>query len=328
MTDHGQTSRIACLMRTHLRDSPKARELADALARVSGWDFYVLADETGGPVSAQGHAKLAHSVADCTRLGLNTDVQRCFWYFGDYSMYCAYHQIPHYDFYLMWDYDISVSPESPTYLQDLADILSAQIGQIDMLGTTTGPIDGPRAGRPHRFAQPYKAMFAIIGLSRRALITLYEGRLRERLGEPVANGGVHCEYYVPSLLAERGSFLMANMNDLIPGSTDRVSFNSNQARPFGFDLQMPATTHLIHPVVDLPTFLRKSFGRLAKQERTEVFLEQLERLEAQGADLATLQDFREQALQHQERVRRFARAEAIAAAARSAEEARQEVRLS
>ena len=297
--------KVAALMRSHLADSAKAADLAHKMAGVRDWDFHVLADETGGPASSYGHPKLSHNVAMCTSLGLQTQTPKCFWYFGDYSLYCAHHLRPDYDFYLMFDYDIDLAPEAPDYLHRLGKELAGMDGRVDLLGPTVGPIPGDRPGRPHRFAHPYKAMFAVIGLSRRALVALYEGRLEEKKQAPVSeHGGVHCEYYVPSKLAELGGFTMLGLNDIVPGSVAKASFNSTFARPFRYDTGAPVESQLIHPVVDTATFLRKSFGVEMKRGREDIFQAHLDALREQGADPALLQEYEQKLALHQSRVSR------------------------
>jgi hypothetical protein len=313
--------RIAVLVRSHIAKSAKADQLADQLAAATGWDVYFAADETRGPVDSGRHPKVPHSLQMCADLGLDTEHPKVMWHYGDYALYCTFTQIPQYDFYLMFEFDVALRAAGSDYFQRLCDALRAEANRdLDFLGTYLRALEIGRPARPHRFRRGYKSILPIMGVSRRALLRLFEGRLTERQSLPLEDGGgTYCEYYVPSVLLQSDEFRCLGLNALVPGSIDRDSFNTNVARPLGHEDIVPATAELLHPVVEMDTFLRKALGVCGKAHRLDRFLGWLDELERRGVSNPAFATYRESAAVYEQRMARFqAQAEKAAAKAKAA----------
>jgi hypothetical protein len=281
----GERRRVAVLLRSHLKHSQKALQLARQLSSVTGWDFHFAVDETNGPIDVASFSKVAHTLQSCQAMGLFTGRPRAMSYFGDYPFYATITQIPDYDFYLMIEYDVALAEGSSDYFHRLAGMLiSHELADLDFLGTNHRPLNPERRQRPHRFERSFKSIFPIAGLSRRAIRHLYEKRLEEATLPALSDGQhhVYCEVFVPSTLEAAGRFRCLPLNAVIPNSVDRASFNTRDSRVLHHESRLPITAELLHPVLDFPQYLRKSAAIAVKGRQIPAFLRELDFFRIQG----------------------------------------------
>ncbi|WP_338661173.1 hypothetical protein VQH23_13085 [Pararoseomonas sp. SCSIO 73927] len=287
----GEPRRIAVLLRSHLKGSAKAMELAAQLSAVPEWDVYFAADETNGELDVSPYRKVPHSVDACRAIGLLMDRPRAMAYLGDYPFYATFPAIPDYDFYLMIEYDVGLAEKGGDYFHRLAAALrSPEMADLDLVGTNHRRLAPGRDPRPHRFAQAWKSIFPIIGLSRRAIRHLYAERLREVTQPPLSDGSqnVYCEYFVPSAMEAAGRFRCLPLNEVVPGSVDKVSFNTRESRVLHHEGRLPIASALLHPVLDFPQYARKTAHIAIKTGRIPAFREDLDYFRRYGYDAAVL----------------------------------------
>lgn len=287
--------RVAVLLRNHLGGSAKAAQLAGQLDGIPDWDLYLALDETGGPIDPGPYRKVPHSLEACRAIGLFTDRPRALHYFGDYPFYASLPAVPDYDFYLMVEYDVAPARPDGDYFRRLARRLAApDLPAYDLVATELTTRRPERTHRPTRYPVPWHSLFPVIGLSRRALLHLYRARLAEGALPPLSDGQPHvyCEYFLPTTLCAEGAFLCGGLNDLLPGSVDRASFNAWNARVLHHEARQPVTAELVHPVLDLPQYLRKAPSVARKKGTVPAFLEELAFLRASGLDAAMIDEAR------------------------------------
>ncbi|MBP0491189.1 hypothetical protein [Roseomonas indoligenes] len=287
----GEPRRIAVLLRSHLKGSAKAMELAAQLSAVPDWDVYFAADETNGELDVSPYRKVPHSIEACRAIGLFTDRPKAMAFLGDYPFYVTFPAIPDYDFYLMIEYDVGLADKGGDYFHRLAEALRSETyAELDLLGTNHRPLGLGRDKRPHRFAQAWKSIFPIIGLSRRAIKHLYAERLREATQPPLSDGtqNVYCEFFVPSAMEAAGRFRCLPLNDVMPGSVDKVSFNTRESRVLHHEMRLPVASALLHPVLDFAQYARKTAAIAIKFGRIPAFREDLDYFRRHGYDPAVL----------------------------------------
>jgi hypothetical protein len=281
----GEPRRVAVLLRSHLKQSAKAMELAAQLSAVPDWDVFFALDETRGEIDVAPYRKVPHSIASCQALGLLTNHPRAMAYLGDYPFYATMPQIPDYDFYLMIEYDVALADKEGDYFHRLAARLrSEEMADLDLVATNHRKLGPGRDKRAHRFQQAWKSIFPVIGLSRRALIHLYRERVAEA-GQPRLSDGqqsVYCEYFVSSALEAAGHFRCLPLNELIPDSVEKTSFNTRGGRVLNHERRLPVTSELLHPVLDFPQYLGKMSAIAIKWKVIPSFLKDLDYFRDQG----------------------------------------------
>lgn len=271
------------MVRTHHPHSTKALALAAQLRDAGGWDVFVAADETRTTVDAGDFPKLAHSLEHLASLGLRVGGPnvRTLWLRGDYALYASFLAAPDYDFFLMLDYDIGLRDPASGHLARLAEALVEPVGRWpDLVGVHLGPY---RVGPvQHSFAEPWKAFFPLVGLSRRAILYLFAQRLLEAPKSVSGHGPVMCEVFTPSVLKAASGFHCIDVNTLLPGTLHRSGFNASTIRPVGHEDLIPGEGHLLHRVVELPEYLTKGPHLAAENGRIPLFLDELTELERRG----------------------------------------------
>ncbi|WP_458095618.1 hypothetical protein [Roseomonas sp. WA12] len=276
---------MAVLLRSHLKQSAKAMELVAQLSAVPDWDVFFALDETRGEIDVAPFRKVPHSIASCQALGLSTQHPRAMAYLGDYPFYATMPQIPDYDFYLMIEYDVGPADKDGDYFQRLAARLrSDEMADLDLVATNHRKLGPGRDKRPHRFPQAWKSIFPIIGLSRRALIHLYRERVAEASQPKLSDGqqSVYCEYFVSSALEAAGHFRCLPLNEVMPGSVEKASFNTREGRVLNHERRLPVTSELLHPVLDFRQYLGKMSAIAVKWKIIPSFLKDLDYFRDQG----------------------------------------------
>jgi hypothetical protein len=166
---------------------------------------------------------LSHSLAMCARLGLTADHPRTLWYCGDYAFYCAHHNIPEYDYYLMIEFDVAFTRPN-SLLRHPAWVW--------------------HGGAQVHFPTVYGVLFPFVVLSQRALLHLLDWRRRE-----ASRGGdlVFCEAFVPSALKEAGMNCV-DLNVLFPGAWAAPTFRVGAPMLMGNLPELASNTEILHPV--------------------------------------------------------------------------------
>ncbi len=287
-------SRLAAVVRAHTGEDVRARTVASALAEAH--DTIVIApDETGGTIDAGLFEKRPHTLAGLAATGLSIPKphKRALWYLGDYAFYGSFLADDDFDFYFMIEYDVGLRHPGDGYWKTLFSALRAAVIEgVDMIGLHFGPYR--KTHFRHPYADPQKVLFAIMGLSRRAVRHLYEARLAEQgldLPDPMA--ATHCEVFVPSVLVRDG-FTCMDLNAVLPGSYDRAGVNSQLITPIGFEAFSHTHGRLLHRVADVPAYLAKGPTLAARHGWGPEFERQLNVLAAAGVDAGAISSARVQ----------------------------------
>lgn len=296
--------RIGALVRSHHPRSTQALVLAAQLAKAGFHPVRIAADETRAPVDAGGFAKLSHSLESLAALGLKLP-DRALWFCGDYAYYATVLGSAEADFWLLVEYDVALRDPASDYWRRLRQTL-AGAGEADLLGGYLGPYRNRHF--PHAYAEPWKAFFAVTGLSPRAIAHLYRARLREAAEGVPDPRGTHCEIFIASELQAAGGFRMLDLNTLLPGSIDRPGFGPFRAVPLGHEELMPGSGALVHRAVEMEEFLAKTPPLAARHGWVEEFLALLDQLRPFGVpppaiEAATALARREQARHARRRAR-------------------------
>jgi hypothetical protein len=308
-----QTGRkVAALVRSHLPRSAKAIDLARRLREAGFAEVLFVVDETNGPVDSGDFPKLPHTLDSIAAMGLPLGAgSRTLWFSGDYAFYASVLGRTSADFFLMVEYDVGLRDTSWNWWRRLRGVLERpRLANLDMTGAYLGPYAGRHFASAYR--RPYKALFAVTGLSARAIDTLYAARLREAAsGAPDARG-THCEVFVPSeLLRARGHFCL-DLNRVMPGTADRAAFSNTAICPFGHEDFLQSECALAHRVVDMEEYLAKSPYVMARAGNVATYRRHLQALRRRGVDADRLRDAG--ALASQEAARLARRRDAMATA--------------
>jgi hypothetical protein len=277
--------RVAVMVRTHII-TEKLHSLLRRLGGGIGYDLFVCADETRARIEIPGAPVLGHSEAMCGELGLMAALpgHRLLWYFGDYSLYCAYSMIPDYDYYVMIEYDLEFVRGNTLFLEGLLARLGGPgPGAYDFLGTQfarRAPEWQWHAPSAAVFPEVYGILFPLTVLSRRALAYLFDWRQREAAAGAAAP--VYCEAFLPSALVADGGFRCDDVNAVLPGAWDFASFRSGAAMLMGNLPALPPAVEIVHPVFSEQEYLRAALEQARRDGGLQAFLSKL----APGGSLA------------------------------------------
>lgn len=272
--------RIAVLVRTHMV-SEKLWQILDRLADGIGYDLYVCADQTRGALKLGGARVLAHSTRMCGKLGLLEEIpgNLLLWYFGDYAFYCAYSDIPNYDYYVLVEYDVDFTRPNTLFLEGLlARVARAANGPFDLVATQFGtrpPEWGWGETCAGRFDEVHGVLFPFVVLSRRALEYLFDWR-RYEAANPLPNGTfVFCEAFVPTALIVSGGFSCCDVNTLIPGAWEPSTFRVGKPMLLDHPPVLPRGIEIIHPVFSEAEYLARAFDDATREGRMQEFASSL-----------------------------------------------------
>ncbi|MGP0076772.1 MAG: hypothetical protein ACLPWF_33075 [Bryobacteraceae bacterium] len=264
--------RVVVLVRAHFV-SDKLLDLLRMLREGVGYDLRVCADETEGPLDLPSEIVLGHSAQMCSDLGLVGTVpdDRLLWYFGDYAFYCAFHDMPDYDYYVMIEYDVEFVRGNVYALESLIRRLSIPGNPpYDLVATHYAP------GPPFwgwcetcrgRFKKCYGIFFPLVVLSKRALRYLFDWRRHEAANPPKSGRYVFCEAFIPSALMAAGGYRCADLESLLPGSWDGESFRATHPMLLGALPPLPRAVEVVHPVYSEREFLASELS-LARQNNS------------------------------------------------------------
>jgi hypothetical protein len=189
----------------------------------------------------------------------------------------------------MVEYDVGLrDPESNWWRRLRLALENPRFSDLDMVGPYLGRY--VKIHFPHGYAEPWKALFAITGLSARAVQALYQARLREVREGAVDPRGTHCEVFVPSELKRQGGFRCVDLNELVPGIAARPAFSTVTICPRGHEDLVPGDCGLLHRVVDMDEYLEKAPAVLGRIGLLSEFRRQLTALEARGLPAAVAAD--------------------------------------
>jgi len=238
--------RVAVLYRTHVWDAAiasLAQRVRDASA---GADFFVLADETNGPLPIEDFAKFSHAAGDFAPIGLADESGggNLLWYNGDYPLYRFLVVHPDYDIYVMVEFDV-VATRS---LAEIGRIAHAQAIDLIAHSIVPAPAEWPwHATGRSLYPAVHRALIPLLFLSHRALAHLFERRLdlsrRFRAREIAA--WPYCEAFVPSEIVGAGRFNVRELAEF--GDCSRLDW-----WPPMLDREAAAVQHpaFMHPVLD------------------------------------------------------------------------------
>ena len=266
---------IALLIRTHLTNK-KSHALANKLNGLTGVDLFGCVDETAGAVSFGNFKKLSHSRSRLREQGLEAfSAVNCFWHCGDLPFYSALLDAPKYDFYLMVEYDVDFTDNGMAWFQDLINKIKEPVYP---------PIDyfSPRINKPgdswywtSHARQHYKSdsdvvrfgVFPIVGLSRSAVLYLYNQRIRE--SEALSNKWRNenelpntqhfrfCEYFVPMEIYKSGLFRTETADSLNMDIGSNIFGDYTVALPILHNTFEAARSAINHPVLEWVQFSNK-----------------------------------------------------------------------
>jgi hypothetical protein len=255
--------RVAVIVRAHF-DCEKLRDLARILKTGIGYEFFVFADQTHGPLDLPGEPVVPCSDRMCADLGLVGSLPPeypIFWYFGDYAFYCALHSIPGFDYYIMIDYDVEFVRGNTYALESLIARLNIPGSPaLDMVGPsfflrTPDWVWSPDCQRV--FPEVYGVFFPLVVLSKRAAEYLYEWRRTEAAAPPPKGGKyLMSEAFVASALVAAGRFHCADLNSVLPECTKWDTFRVNPAILLGNLPALDRSIEFVHPVYSLREYLK------------------------------------------------------------------------
>jgi hypothetical protein len=253
------------LVRAHFV-SEKLLDLIRMLKEGAGFDLWVCADETQGPLDLPRELVLVHNTAMCADLGLVESLpdSPLLWYFGDYAFYCAHHRIPDYDYYVMLEYDVEFVRGNAFALESLITRLSLAVNSpYDLIATHYGPRDpdwGWGETCAGKFKDFYGLFFPLVVLSKRALQYLYDWRKCEAANPPDSGRYVFCEAFVPSALMAAGGYRCADLSRLLPGSWDPANFRTRPPMLMGALPPLSPQVEVVHPVYSKREYLQNELN--------------------------------------------------------------------
>jgi hypothetical protein len=271
---------IVVLVRAHFL-SDKLLDLIRILKEGVGYDLLVCADETQGPLDLPRALVLSHNTETCADLGLVEAIPEAplLWYFGDYAFYCAYHEIPEYDYYIMIEYDVDFVRGSPWTLESLIRRLKvAGDRRYDLVSTyfcRAHPDWMWRETGTERFRDVYRMFFPFVVVSKPALQYLYDWRKCEAANPPKRGPYVFCEAFVPSALMAAGGYRCVDLNQILPGSWAAGSFRCsppmlrNALPPFRRGIE------IVHPVYSEHEYLQSELRQAREKKSIPDFIAKL-----------------------------------------------------
>jgi hypothetical protein len=254
------TPTYAVLFKCHYWDSFTQRQLERIRRRTTG-DIFVLADETFAPVTSIDHPEnrtLRISTAAAQDIGLDHSGDTpAFWYSNDFPLHIFTRQHPHYQYFLMMEFDVVVNVDLDRLITRLDDMNVDFVGQPIRTKLSAWPWLSSCAGW-YEPGQILHWLTCLAIFSNRAAHYLYRRRtlaaLRVRAGG--ADTAPMCEAVIPTEYHLAG-FRMMTLHEL--GST--ACYDTAPPRP---EEILPTLTHeaFIHPVLDRQRFVANLFRDL------------------------------------------------------------------
>jgi len=242
------------LFRTHVWDASiaAAAERARTLAR-SG-EFVVAVDETNETLAVEGFAVLRHT-SDFSALGLpSIPVGQTLWWNGDYVLYAARQAFPHFDHYVMIEFDVFLNCA-------VDDVLTgAKARGADLVAH-----DLKRIGADSRWystisefsATPLWAFLPFVAVSGRAIDAMLGRRLdlAGRCANGTMQGWPYCETFVPTAIVQKSGMQFAPLGDFIDAGKLRY-------RPFLSvrDPGLSVPNSVAHPVLAGVRFIQATIA--------------------------------------------------------------------
>jgi hypothetical protein len=272
--------RTIVLVRTHFV-SEKLLDLLRVLKEGVGYDLRVCADETRGPVDLPRQLVLGHNAEMCSDLGLvdSFPYAPLFWYFGDYALYCAYHFVPCYDYYVMIEYDVEFVRGTADALERvISRLIPAEDPPYDLVATHFERTDASwfwTRTCERRFKDVYSIFFPLVVLSRRGLEYLYDWRKDEAANPCESGRHVFCEALVPSALMAAGGYRCADLNSLLPGSWHAQTFRCLPPVLLGALPRLRRGVEVVHPVYSEREYLRAELREAREKDTIAEFTAKL-----------------------------------------------------
>jgi F5/8 type C domain len=245
----------AVLFKCHYWDAFTQRQLERIKRRTGSGEIFVVVDETGGSVQTTGHpedrvVRISRAIAH--DIGLeHFGATPVFWYSNDYPLHIFTRRYPHYQYYVMVEFDVVLTVDLDAVINRLAETGTDFVGE---------PIRTPLMQWPWRsscdgwydIGHIHHWLTCLAIFSNRAAHYLYERRVAA--GLRLRSGSVAslpmCEAVIPTEL-HLGGFRLMRLNEL--GST--ACYDTAPPRP---EESLPDLTGeaFIHPVLDAQRFLR------------------------------------------------------------------------
>ncbi len=253
------TPTYAVLFKCHYWDAFTQRQLDRIKQRVTTGDIFVVVDETRGQVASIGHPeerilRVSRDAAEAIGLDHAGDTP-VFWYSNDFPLHIFTRAFPHYDYFVMTEFDVVTTVDLDALVGRL------QAAEVDFVGE---PIRTPLSEWPWRTSchgwydlaevLHWLSCFAIF--SNRAAHYLYRRRalaaLRVRSG--LAGMVPMCEAVIATELS-RGGYRLMKLHEF--GST--ACYDTMPPRPEEL-LPDLAREDFVHPVLDRPRFVTNLIG--------------------------------------------------------------------
>jgi hypothetical protein len=248
------TPTYAILFKCHYWDAFTQRQLERLQQRTTNGDIFVVVDETLVPVGGIDFPDdriLRISRRAAEDIGLDhSGPTPVFWYSNDFPLHLFTRQYPHYDYFLMTEFDVVTTVDLDALMVRLRD------GGVDFVGE---PIRTPLAQWPwlascagwYETEQVLHWLCCLAIFSNRAAHYLYRRRTLAALR--VREGGAEmvpmCEAVIPTEL-RLGGFRLVPLGELGP----TACYDTTPPRP---EAMLPALVHeaFIHPVLDRTRFV-------------------------------------------------------------------------
>lgn len=239
------------LFRTHFWDAFTERSFERIRKMAPGGDVYVAADETMRPVPCPPAYKLSHQVARFKALGLaDYPVEQTMWYNGDYPLYSALIDLPHYDYYVMVEFDVVVN----AHIDHMIEGLRHSRADVITHGYTEAKPDWFWKSTADKiYDSVYGSINPFFVISRQALSTLYYARLvhSQRLASGAIDQWPYCEAFIASELHSSG-FTVRELTEFGPTR----AFDWWPPYDEGYALKELTAEAFIHPVLSDDAYLR------------------------------------------------------------------------
>lgn len=249
--------RYAVLFKTHAWDEFIERQLSRLQTVCERGDIHVFMDQTKGfkPVRTR-HPVMHASEKECEWLGLQLEPSgSLFWYCNDYPTYYFYERYPHYDYYVIIEYDVAccvsldnlVSEAAARGIDAIAQPIKTVIAEWHWAKTGEG-VYGPGQSL-------FASLFCFAVFSRAAVELLL--RRRRALTADLAQGRITNWPYGELFMATE---LQADRRRVAP-LADFASVTSYDWWPptLDFNREVKQAGEIIHPFLDEPRYLASCF---------------------------------------------------------------------
>ncbi len=248
------TPSYAILFKCHFWDAFTQRQLERLQQRTTSGDIFVVVDETLAPVGDidlpdDRILRISRTAAEAIGLD-HTGLTPVFWYSNDFPLHIFTRRHPHYDYFLMIEFDVVTTVDLDILMVWLRDAEVDFVGQPIRTKLAQWPWLSSCAGW-YETEQVLHWLCCLAIFSNRAAHYLYQRRtlaaLRVRQGE--AERVPMCEAVIPTEL-RLGGFRLVPLDKL--GSTK--CYDTTPPRP---EEMLPALAHeaFVHPVLDRARFV-------------------------------------------------------------------------